>query len=180
MRMVEKVGEFPNMEECTKAAASLNVLPTEEYFSRVRQEMARKGWAYVRVTGMSMWPILHHLRDGVIIVPPEKIRMGDIVLFDRQNGRYALHRVVGKGKTGFTMAGDHQWHMEKHLPYEQIVGVVSTLNRKGRLIPANNFFNKIYAWCVILLTVPRIYLRRVISAALKPLRRAAPDKGASS
>lgn len=102
-----KVGDCADMEnQAAKKAASLQVLPTEEYFARVRQSLSEKGQAYVRVTGMSMWPLLHHLRDGVILIPPHEIRRGDIVLFARESGRYALHRVIEKKGEIFTMAGD--------------------------------------------------------------------------
>ena len=75
-------------------ANSVHVMPTKEYFALIQRILDETGQAYVRVTGMSMWPLLYHLRDGVLLVRPEHIRTGDIVLFDRQNGRYALHRVI--------------------------------------------------------------------------------------
>jgi len=140
---------------------TIKTIPTEEYFARVRQQLSENGQAFVRVTGTSMQPLLHHLRDGVAIVPPEKIRWSDIVLFDRQNGRYALHRVIKKGKTGFTMAGDNQWYMET-LPYDQIVGVVSDIRRKGRWIPCNNILLRLYSWMVSVLAFPRIKLWKFV------------------
>ena len=89
----------------SKPIPSVRVLPTEQYFSLVRQQLAETGQAFVRVTGVSMQPLLRHLRDGVVLGPPQRLRRGDIVLFDRLNGRYALHRVIRVGKNGFTMAG---------------------------------------------------------------------------
>ena len=149
----------------------LKVLSTETYFALVRQQLSEKGEAFVRVTGISMKPLLFHLRDGVIIVPPDKIRLGDIVLFDRLNGRYALHRVVHKGEKGFTMAGDNQWFMERGLSYEQVVGVVSAIVRKGKRISAENLFMKIYALALTCLTFPRIYLWKVVRPVANLFRR---------
>ena len=134
-------------------------LPTETYFTLVRQMLADTGRAYVRVTGASMEPLLRHMKDGVIIGPPDRIRSGDIVLFDRRNGHYALHRVIRIGKDSFSMAGDNQRHMEKGLPLDQVVGVVRAIDRGGRQIPCENFFMKIYAKAVTCLTIPRIKLR---------------------
>ena len=151
---------------------SLKVLSTAAYFARVREQLSETGQAYVRVTGVSMRPLLHHLRDGVIIVPPEHVSVGDIVLYARESGRYALHRVIGKKGAVFTMAGDNQWHIEEDLPCSQIVGVVSALHRNGRVIPSKHFSVKIYAAVVTLLARPRIFLRRVISFLLRPFRRA--------
>ena len=147
------------------------VLPTETYFALVRQQLSESGQAFVRVTGTSMWPLLNHLRDGVTIVPAKRIRSGDIVLFDRQNGRYALHRVIRKGKDGFTMAGDNQWFMEFGLSYEQVVGVVSAIVRNGKIIPVDNLFMKIYALSLTGLAFPRIYLWKVVKYAVKPFHR---------
>ena len=151
-----------------KADVCLRVLPTEEYFAMVRQALSRQGQAYVRVTGRSMQPLLKHLRDGVVLAAPDSIRRGDIVLFDRRNGRYALHRVIRKKKNGFTMAGDNQWYVEKDLPYDQIVGVVVAIDRNGRRIACKNFLLKMYALAVTGLTFPRIYLWKAVRKAIKP------------
>lgn len=150
----------------------LQVLPTEEYFSRVKKSLAEKGQAYVRVTGVSMTPLLRHLRDGVMLVPPERISAGDIVLFERENGRYALHRVIAVKGSVFTMAGDNQWHIEKNLPVHRIVGVAKMLHRNGKFIPCQKISIRIYSAYVTLLTRPRIYIRRAISLLLKPFRKA--------
>ena len=128
----------------------------------MRKQLAENGHAYVRVTGNSMMPLLKHLRDGVIIIPPDLIRIGDIVLFDRANGRYALHRVIQKKKNGFTMAGDNQWYIETGLPYNQVIGVVDALMRNGREISRGNFFLTIYSFVVTQLTFPRIYIWKAI------------------
>ena len=149
----------------------IKALPTETYFSLVRKQLEESGQAYVRVTGISMQPLLCHLRDGVVIVPPEQIRRGDIVLFDRKNGRYALHRVIRKRKSGFDMAGDNQWFMEKDLPYDQIVGVVSCIERKGKRISRENFFLKAYGWTVTMLAQPRICIWRIFTGLGRKILR---------
>ena len=137
---------------------TIQAIPTEEYFARVRRQLSEDGRAYVRITGISMQPVLRHLKDGVVLVPPEHIRRGDIVLFDRKNGRYALHRVIRKGEEGFMMAGDNQWYYETGLPYDQIVGVVSEIVRGEKRIPCSNFFLRSWTFWVTRLTLPRITL----------------------
>ena len=136
-------------------------IPTEEYFSIVREQLASEGKAYVRVTGSSMMPLLHHMEDRVVIVPPNKIRLGDVVLYDRQNGRYALHRVIGKSKSEFSMAGDNQYHIEKNLDYGQIIGVVSAIERGEKLKSYDSFSLRLYTFWVILISRPRIYIHRL-------------------
>lgn len=156
---------------------SVRVIPTETYFALVRQSLADTGQAYVRVTGASMMPLLRHMRDGVIIVPPRCVRVGDIVLFDRLTGRYALHRVIFKGKNGFVMAGDNQWHLEWDLPYSQVVGVVDAIDRDGRRISCNGFFIKLYARLVTGLTFPRIYIWKGVKRLARSFRHCPPNPG---
>ena len=156
---------------------SVRVIPTETYFELIRQSLSDNGQAYVRVTGSSMMPLLHHLRDGVILVPPKRIKLGDIVLFDRKNGRYALHRVIFKGKNGFVMAGDHQWHLERNLPYSQILGVADAIERNGKRISRNYFFLQIYALMETSLAFPRIYIWKGVKKLARPFRHQQPNPG---
>lgn len=144
------------------AGKNLRVIPTETYFQLVRDELEKNGRAFVRVTGCSMWPLLHHLRDGVILIPPMKITPGDIVLFDRRNRRYALHRVIKVKADRFSMMGDHQWHIEHDLPCGQIVGVVSTICRDGRELSVQSFAVKAYAFAMCITAQSRVYLRSVL------------------
>ena len=139
---------------------TIQILPTETYFALIRQMLSDNGQAYVRITGKSMWPLLRHLQDGVIIVPPEDICIGDIVLFDRLNGRYALHRVIRRKKESFTMAGDNQWFSDNDLPYDQIIGVVTCIDRNGHRISCNNIFIKSYSRIAVFLAMPRIFARK--------------------
>ena len=158
------------MRVISNGSNSVHIMPTEEYFQLVRSMLDNTGQASVRVTGMSMWPLLYHLRDSVLLSRPDQIRTGDVVLFDRLNGRYALHRIVRKKKSGFDMAGDHQWHIEHDLPYEQIMGVVTGIYRNGRYISCKKLYMKLYARTVVLLTVPRICLRRAAVCLRRPVR----------
>lgn len=123
------------------------------------------------MTGSSMMPLLHHMRDRVEIKPGVKVRLGDIVLYDRQDGRYALHRVVRKKKDSFTMVGDNQWYIDDNLAYDQIVGVVTAVERNGKRIARDNVLLKLYSLILTTTAFPRIYLRKAILKLLKPFRQ---------
>ncbi len=122
------------------------------------------------MTGSSMKPLLHHMRDRVEIKPGLKVQLGDIVLYDRQDGRYALHRVVRKKRDCFTMVGDNQWYIDDNLAYDQIVGVVTAVERNGKRIARGNGFLKLYSMILTTSAFPRIYLRKAILKLLKPFR----------
>lgn len=53
--------------------------------------------------------------------------------------------------------------MEKNLPYDQIVGVVSDIQRKGKWIPCSNILLRLYSGMVSVLAFPRINLWKVVS-----------------
>jgi len=155
----------------------VRLMPTEEYFALVRQALATDGKAYVRVTGNSMRPLLRHLKDGVVIVPPDHLRAGDIVLFDRGNGRFALHRVIRLDENGFSMAGDNQSILETGLPYAGIVGIVDVIDRGGRKLSRDGFIFKNYARLLTSCAMPRIYIRRDLGKLLRLFGRRPISKG---
>ena len=153
------------------SAHSLRILPTEKYFALIRQILSSNGRAYVRVTGISMQPLLRNLRDGVILIPPKKIRTGDIVLYDRHNGRYALHRVIRKYENGFTMAGDNQWYLEENLSYDQIVGVAEGIDRGGQRISCENWLIRGYSFAMVILALPRMHVHQLYKKVMHQVRK---------
>ena len=80
----------------------------ETNFAMIREQLDETGRAYVRVTGTGMMPLLRPGRDRVIVDRTHYIRRGDIVLFDRKDGRYGLRRVLRTGKDGLSVVGDNR------------------------------------------------------------------------
>ena len=78
------------------------------------------------VVGGSMSPYLVSGRDHVFLCPlrGERLRVGDICLYRRENGAYILHRIVGKKNGTFTFAGDAQTEREYGIRREQILARV--------------------------------------------------------
>lgn len=91
------------------------------------------------VTGNSMFPFLKHMRDSVVLVHPSsrKIRRGEIVFIQREAKQLVLHRVFKMKPDGFMMNGDAQ-NWDEFVPFEQVVAVVSKIERKGRLISCDS------------------------------------------
>ena len=80
----------------------------------------------MQVTGISMTPILHNLKDTVVLSKADTIKKYDIVLHKRVNGQYILHRVIAKKGNVLTIAGDFE--TEKEYPvYEDMVKLYSRL-----------------------------------------------------
>ena len=117
------------------------------------------------VSGNSMSPFLIHGRDTVYLSRLTRpVRRGDILLYQRRNGAYILHR-VWKVENGIcTMVGDAQVQLEPGIQGDQIIAIVTAVERKGkRMAPGSfwwEFFEKIWIRMVPLrLPVRALYTR---------------------
>ena len=127
----------------------------------IQEQLDGTGWAYVQVIGTGMEPLLRPLRDMVVVEHSHMIYRGDIVLVDRKDGLYSLRRVIRKGKNSFTVAGDNRRRRVKDLPCDRILGVVSRIQRDGRIISRRSLLLKIYTFMATWLAYPRIFRAKV-------------------
>jgi len=171
------MGLFHRSEK-SRAASNpvVKVIPTEEYFGIVKQQLAMDGSASVRVTGCSMKPFLFPVRDTVVIVPPKDIAVGDVVLFDTCRGRYILHRVTRVGEKDFDMRGDNTANGEFRLPRALLVGVVSSAYRNGRQIDRGSRAWRAYAVLAPLHNAWGKVWRRIRPVAAKIYRTIVPKR----
>ena len=117
------------------------------------------------ISGSSMTPFLVHRRDTVylskITHPPKR---GDMILYQRDNGKYILHRVYQTGED-FTMVGDAQTDMEHGIRLDQMLAQVTAVHRKGKLLqkgdPCWDFFEKVWIRMVSLRPAVRAVYARI-------------------
>lgn len=119
--------------------------------------------------GTSMLPTLHNDGDRVVI---EKcagpLKKFDLPLYIRDNGQFVLHRVVGVNDDGtYNMCGDNQWTIEKNVRHDQLVGVVTQINRGGRVFSADNSLYKAY----VKLWVGIMPLRHILFGGINRIKR---------
>ena len=104
------------------------------------------------VSGNSMFPMLRHRCDSVILIKAKKLRRYDIPLYRRENGMYILHRIVKIKNGSFHIVGDNEIEIEHPVEKEQVIAVVKGFYRKGKYYSVNNILYKLYvvAWCMVL------------------------------
>lgn len=114
----------------------MSALDPRDALPRIRALLAEEKPCRLVVTGMSMWPFLRHKKDAVILTPLSRDpRPGDILFYERQQNLCILHRVVHRDDTGLlALCGDNQTALELVRP-EQVIALVSHVERNGRLIP---------------------------------------------
>lgn len=95
-------------------------------------EQLAHGEALLPVTGESMWPLLAGGRDMVRLARLDRrAQPGDIVLYQRADGSYILHRVIRLSASGVCLCcGDAQWEGEQ-VDEAQIIAYVTAFRRNG-------------------------------------------------
>ncbi len=127
---------------------------------RLFEEGKKKSVTFV-VRGFSMRPFLDDGRDKVILVPPRTPKVGDVVLAEIAEQRYALHRVIKIDNGVYTMRGDgNPLSLKEQFTEEKIVGIADGFIRKGKKVSATSLKWRCYSAVWKLLTP----LRRVLLA----------------
>ena len=105
---------------------------------RMFNEQGKRSVTFV-VRGFSMRPFLEDGRDKVILAPPRRPEIGDVVLAEIRKETYALHRVIKIKDGTFTMRGDgNPLRMTETFTYDDIVGIADGFVRKGKIISTDS------------------------------------------
>lgn len=112
----------------------------EEYRRLLRDDPSVEALPLV-ITGNSMSPFLIHGRDTVYLSRLTRpVRRGDMLLYQRENGGYVLHRVYKAAPEGLTMIGDAQTELEPGIQPEQVIAIVTRVERKGKTLASGSFW----------------------------------------
>ena len=122
----------------------------DELVPLFREQLASGHSVRFSPKGVSMLPMLREGRDSVELSPlPEKLKKFDLPLYQRENGKYILHRIVGVGEC-YTCVGDNQFVLEHGLRREQMIGLVTAFYRGNRRIsvraPGYRIYCRIWHW----------------------------------
>lgn len=95
-------------------------------------------------SGVSMLPMLRQGIDSVELSPvPGVLKKYDLPLYQRDNGKYILHRIVAVDET-YTCIGDNQYITEKGVRQDQLIAVVTAFYRGEKRHSVKNPFYKVY------------------------------------
>ena len=116
------------------------VLDTKVYVSALRELTEAGNEVTVKVFGSSMVPFLGDGRDEVLIKKPDRtLKAGDVVFYQRDNGRFILHRIWKVKPEGYYIVGDSQDIIEGPVRADQIFAVVIKAKRKGQWVGPGDF-----------------------------------------
>ena len=132
--------------------------------------------------GNSMYPTIVPGRDSVIVEPlgDRKVKRGDVLLFRRSReallypGMLVIHRVCRVKKDGVYMVGDNEVQVEGPLEREQLLGIMTELHRKKKIIRTTNPGYRMLTgtWLFIrpvrfIVTKPVVFIKRILNREKK-------------
>ena len=113
----------------------------DEVIDSVISEINNGGTVTMVGSGTSMKPFIESGKDKIVLsqIPDnKKIRIGEIYLYRRINGRYAVHRVYSvKGNT-VSMCGDSQITIEK-IDKKDLLAIVTQVIKPDKTTDCLNF-----------------------------------------
>ena len=130
------------------------------------QAIEKYGFFIATPIGTSMLPLLRERLDTVKLVAPTNIKKHDVVLYMRNDKTLVLHRIIRVHKDSFTMCGDNQCILEKHIKRSQIIAVMEGFYREEEYFPSTDKNYQKYVRKIIFKR-PFKYLKQLIKKILK-------------
>ena len=97
----------------------------------VRDSVEKLGFVAATTSGMSMYPMLRHQRDCVVIKKAEgELKRWDVALYE-SGGRLVLHRVLKVKGDCYVIRGDNCTSKE-YVKKEDVIGVLDNFTRNGK------------------------------------------------
>ncbi len=109
------------------------------------------------VKGNSMNPFMVNLRDQITLGPwkDEDIRKGCVALVKDVRGNYLVHRIIRREGSMVTLLGDGNIRMYEKATLDNVIGIMYSVCRKGRVWTVKSRVWRIYSWIWGVLTPVR-------------------------
>lgn len=119
----------------------MKTIDTREYVSALKELVQQGHEVSMLIAGSSMTPFMVHQRDYIYFKAPDrKLRKGDMVFYQRDNGQYVMHRIRKSKPDGYYIVGDAQTEIEGPVREEQIFAIITKVKRKGKWIEPGDFW----------------------------------------
>lgn len=121
----------------------------------INEKLENGGSAAFSPKGASMLPMLRVAGDSVTLVkPPARLKKGMVALFISEGeggeSRFLLHRLVRVKGSSLTFCGDNRKTCDPPARHEDVIGVVSEYESRGRRHRVTEPLYRLYsAWMVI-------------------------------
>ena len=129
--------------------------------------------------GTSMLPLLKQGRDAFVIKAVQKTdvcKKWDVVLFKVGADTYILHRIIRVHDHGYDILGDNCIKMEKNIPRDAVLGVMTEYIRKGKTHDVDYVWYRLYVtlWCKPYMA--RVFMKKIWLKMKNVLKRVKNEK----
>ncbi len=125
----------------------------------------------VFTNGISMYPLLHCYHDSVKLVAFQReMQIGDVIMFIRADGKEIVHRLCWMDGDMVQTIGDNCDRPDAKIPRSSVVGLVTHVCNRGRLIHIDTGFWRFYGRFMMWSNPVRMFIR---NRMYRPLRRLA-------
>lgn len=148
---------------------AMQMLFANERFDKVVNLAAQAG---VRYSIENPYAYVESNIDGFLNVLEgcRHYRVKHLIYASSSNGDFVLHRVIGFDKDGkYIFCGDNQFHKERGITDENIIGVVTAFYRKGKHYTDNSLSYRFYksAWEYIKAPMRMLYSAHRMNKSIK-------------
>ena len=133
-----------------------------ESYESIDALIAADGESISSTSGISMYPMLRHRRDTVVIEKINRpLKKHDVPLYRAKSGKLLLHRILRVKSDCYVIRGDNTYSLE-YVPKESVIGVLREFYRNGKhYVCATSKKYKVYVF-FMRLSYPLRYLWKVI------------------
>lgn len=123
----------------------------------IRELISEGRTVSLTVKGNSMNPFLVSMRDQMTLGPwkDEDIRKGCVALVKDNRNNYLIHRIIERNGNSVTLLGDGNVGFTETATFDNIIGVMYSVTRKGRVWTTESVVWRLYSWFWMFLTPVR-------------------------
>ena len=89
-----------------------------------REILESKDYYIATPIGTSMMPMIRQRLDTVKLIKPKgRLKKYDVILYQRKDGTYVLHRIIGVKKNSYVLCGDNQFTKEHDVTDDMIIAL---------------------------------------------------------
>lgn len=119
----------------TELTMNTRIIANDILLGEISRLLAEGKTVTMRTKGNSMLPFITGGKDRVTLVPPEELKIGDIVLAETGPGHYVLHRLIRTENDTVILMGDGNLRGTEQCPKTAVSGkVVRIIRENGKQV----------------------------------------------
>lgn len=125
-----------NLDNYTKMVNLNNLSGNKTTYKEI---IDKQGFYIATPVGTSMMPLIRERIDTVRLEKPKgRCKKYDVIMYQRKNGIYVLHRIMKVKKDSYVLCGDNQAVLERGVTDDMIIGVMTGFYRGDTYVSVDN------------------------------------------